>query len=103
MTLVIRFTRQDGFVAVAVVESGHTIVLGRDVDCHIRLDGRMVSRHHVRLSNRNDGTCIVADAGSHNGTFVNGARVNDVGVSVFLGDTVTAGEWQGRVELRLRP
>ena len=99
MTLVIRFTRQDGFVAVAVVESGHTIVLGRDLDCHIRLDGRMVSRHHVRLSNRNDGTCIVADAGSHNGTFVNGARVNDVGVSVFPGDTVTAGEWQGRVEL----
>jgi adenylate cyclase len=99
-TLTIRFTRQDGLVAVAVVERGRSCVLGRDLNCDVRLDGRKVSRRHLRLDNRQDGIIVVADAGSHNGTFVNGVRVNDVGVSVSVGDLVVAGEWEGRVELR---
>ena len=100
MTLSIRFTRQDGLVALAVVEQGHSLVLGRDLGCDVRLDGRKVSRRHLRLDNRVDGVLVVADAGSHNGTFVNGARVSDVGTAVSLGDLVTAGEWEGRIELR---
>ncbi len=100
MTLSIRFTRQDGLVALAVVEQGHSLVLGRDLACAVRLDGRKVSRRHLRLDNRTDGVFVVADAGSHNGTFVNGARVSEVGTSVSLGDLVTAGEWEGRIELK---
>ncbi|MDP2340494.1 MAG: adenylate/guanylate cyclase domain-containing protein [Deltaproteobacteria bacterium] len=100
MTLSIRFTRQDGLVALAVVEHGGTLVLGRDLGCDVRLDGRKVSRRHLRLDNRVDGVFVVADAGSHNGTFVNGARVSEVGTAVSLGDLVTAGEWEGRIELK---
>ena len=37
--------------------------------------------------------------GSHNGTFVNGTRVDEVGVTVAAGDLVSTGEWEGRVEL----
>ncbi len=99
-TLTIRFTRQDGLVALAVVEFGKSLLLGRDLACDVRLDGRKVSRRHLRLDNRPDGILVVADAGSHNGTFVNGARVTDVGVSVSPGDLVTAGEWEGRVEVK---
>ncbi len=98
-TLAIRFVRQDGLVQQAVVEPGHAIILGRDVVCDIRLDGRKVSRRHLRLESRTDGIIVVADAGSHNGTFVNGARVDERGVSVSAGDLVVAGEWEGRVEL----
>ena len=98
-TLSIRFTRQDGLVQLAVVDAGHTLMLGRDVVCDVRLDGRKVSRRHLRLESRVDGIIVVADAGSHNGTFVNGARVDEVGVSVSQGDLVNAGEWEGRVEL----
>ncbi len=98
-TLTIRFTRQDGVTQVAIVDVGATIVLGRDVVCDVRLDGRKVSRRHLRLESRTDGIVVVADAGSHNGTFVNGARIDDTGVSVSEGDLVMAGEWEGRVEL----
>jgi len=98
-TLSIRFTRQDGLVQLAVVDAGHQLMLGRDVVCDVRLDGRKVSRRHLRLESRLDGIIVIADAGSHNGTFVNGARVDDVGVSVSAGDLVTAGEWEGKVEL----
>lgn len=98
-TLSIRFVRQDGLVQQAVVDPGHAITLGRDVVCDIRLDGRKVSRRHLRLESRSDGIIVVADAGSHNGTFVNGARIDERGVSVSAGDLVVAGEWEGRVEL----
>jgi len=98
-TLFVRFTRQDGLVQQALVEAGKQLLIGRDVVCDIRLDGRKVSRRHLRLESRSDGIVVVADAGSHNGTFVNGARVDEVGVSVSHGDLVTAGEWEGRVVL----
>jgi len=95
----VRFMRQDGVVQDAVVEAGTTLLLGRDVVCDVRLDGRKVSRRHLRIESRPDGIVVVADAGSHNGTLVNGVRVDDVGVSVSHGDLVTAGEWEGRLEL----
>ncbi len=98
-TLSIRFMRQDGLVQDALVEPGCTLMLGRDVVCDVRLDGRKVSRRHLRLESRSDGIVVVGDAGSHNGTFVNGARVDEVGVSVSQGDLVVAGEWEGRIEL----
>jgi adenylate cyclase len=98
-TLTIRFVRQDGLVQQAVVDPGQAVILGRDVVCDLRLDGRKVSRRHLRLESRADGIIVVADAGSHNGTFVNGARIDDRGVSVSAGDLVIAGEWEGRVEL----
>lgn len=95
----VRFMRQDGVVQDAVCEAGTTLLLGRDVVCDVRLDGRKVSRRHLRIESRPDGIVVVADAGSHNGTLVNGVRVDDVGVSVSHGDLVTAGEWEGRLEL----
>ncbi len=98
-TLTIRFTRQDGVTQLAVVDAGTTLMLGRDVVCDVRLDGRKVSRRHLRLESRADGIIVVADAGSHNGTFVNAVRVDETGVSVSEGDIVMAGEWEGRVEL----
>jgi adenylate cyclase len=102
MTVTVRFVRQDGIVQDALVEAGTTLVLGRDVVCDVRLDGRKVSRRHLRIESRPDGIVVVADVGSHNGTLVNGVRVDDVGVSVSHGDLVTAGEWEGRLELAPR-
>ena len=102
MMVTVRFVRQDGIVQDALVEAGTTLVLGRDVVCDVRLDGRKVSRRHLRIESRPDGIVVVADAGSHNGTLVNGVRIDDVGVSVSHGDVVTAGEWEGRLELAPR-
>ncbi|MBN2450293.1 MAG: FHA domain-containing protein, partial [Lentisphaeria bacterium] len=57
------------------LEPGGTYVLGRGRDCDITLEHPGVSREHVRLEQGADGRWRVADAGSSNGTFVNGERV----------------------------
>ncbi len=98
-TLNIRFTRPDGLEALVFADPGKSVLLGRDLSCDVRLDGRKVSRRHLRIENRPDGAVVLVDNGSHNGTFVNGQRVNEV--MLVDGDTVQCGEWEGKVELRV--
>ncbi len=98
--LAVRFVRADGLSTDAIVDVGGNVFVGRDLSCEFRLDGRRVSRRHLRLEHRPDGVCVVADAGSHNGTFVNGNRITELGVVLNEGDVVSCGEWEGRVELR---
>jgi pSer/pThr/pTyr-binding forkhead associated (FHA) protein len=52
------------------------LVIGRDPDCHIRLDNPQVSRRHARLLIEAD-RVVVSDLGSRNGTFVAGRRIED--------------------------
>jgi hypothetical protein len=54
--------------------SGEELVIGRNPSCDIVLPGPEVSRIHARLSFR-DGSWILQDLGSTNGTIVNGAQV----------------------------
>jgi hypothetical protein len=61
-------------------DSGVTTI-GRSPDCGIFLDDVTVSRKHAVLRNAN-GTCVIEDQGSLNGTFVNRKRVE----SAELGD-----------------
>lgn len=75
---------------------GEVVVLGRHLDCHVRLDGRKVSRRHVQLTRQAPAQYLVEDLGSHNGTFVNGQRVQSA--VVRPGDVVMIGEWAGRVQ-----
>jgi adenylate cyclase len=97
VTLTIKFTRPDGLVANALADPGKVVFLGRDLTCDVRLDGRKVSRQHLRIENRNNGAVLLIDNSSHNGTYVNGQRVSEA--SLAQGDLVQAGEWEGMVEL----
>jgi DNA-binding winged helix-turn-helix (wHTH) protein len=50
-------------------------LVGRSVDCAVRLESTDVSRRHARIMVSDEGATI-EDLGSTNGTFVNGERIN---------------------------
>lgn len=50
------------------------LVLGRAPECDLPIESEQVSRRHVRITPR-DGSALVEDLGSSNGTYVNGRRV----------------------------
>ena len=64
-------------------------LVGRSVECAVRLDSTDVSRRHARITVRGD-TATVEDLGSTNGTFVNGKRLTGP-VKLSAGMTVTFG------------
>ncbi|MBI3861419.1 MAG: FHA domain-containing protein [Planctomycetia bacterium] len=49
-------------------------VIGRDPDCHVRIESHAVSRRHARIV-RDGERFLVEDSGSRNGTLVNGTRI----------------------------
>jgi DNA-binding winged helix-turn-helix (wHTH) protein len=62
-------------------------LVGRSIDCGVRLDSTDVSRRHARIT-INDDKATIEDLGSTNGTFVNGVRVTS---PVSLADGMTIG------------
>lgn len=91
------FLRSDGLTQHVVLGPGESVLIGRDLTCDCRLEGRKVSRRHCRLSYRPDAHIHLQDNTSHNGTFVNGVRVMES--MLTGGEVLTVGEWQGSVEL----
>ena len=58
-----------------LVLSAPITVIGRGVDADIRLMDTGVSRHHLEVRRETDGSVLLTDAGSTNGTLVNGQPV----------------------------
>ena len=54
----------------------HSLTIGREVGCDILISDRQVSRYHARLNLTEDGVTL-EDLGSKNGTFCNGARLEE--------------------------
>jgi DNA-binding response OmpR family regulator len=52
------------------------MVLGRAPECDVVVEGRLISRQHATIS-RAGASYMLEDLGSHNGTTVNGRRVNE--------------------------
>jgi hypothetical protein len=51
------------------------VTVGRAPDCDISIDAEKISKHHAYFDQEADGSWFVADAGSTNGTFVDGKQV----------------------------
>src|SRR6188508_2713932 len=64
--------------------------VGRDPSCEVQLNGTEVSRRHAVLTRDTSGVTIT-DLDSHNGTRVNGKRVDSV--LLVLGDVVRVGSF----------
>jgi pSer/pThr/pTyr-binding forkhead associated (FHA) protein len=76
---------------------GVRIRLGRGRECEVRPVGRsdtIVSRVHAELTVGPSGALVLRDAGSRNGTFLNGERVT-APVPVRLGDRIALGPGGG--------
>jgi len=95
--LKITFVRTDGYTQLLTVSVGESVLIGRDLSCACRLEGRKVSRRHLRIAMEGPDQVKVTDNGSHNGTFVNNERIEEA--VLHGGETVTVGEWEGRVEI----
>ncbi len=76
----------------AIHVDGERVLLGRDETCDVTINDSKISRNHASLELRPDGTFVLRDLGSTNGTFVNGERVESAELrgaeQIQLGDSV---------------
>jgi pSer/pThr/pTyr-binding forkhead associated (FHA) protein len=52
------------------------VVIGRAPDCDVVIKDNKASRRHCKLTRQDDGF-LLEDLGSRNGTFVDGAKINE--------------------------
>jgi hypothetical protein len=78
---------------------GRRFNVGRGADNDISLDDRSVSKIHAALVMNREGTLLVSDTGSTNGTYINGRRLKyGEARQIEEGDIVSFGD----VEVRFR-
>ena len=98
-----RITYPGGATGAAAVlafkPGGRRMNVGRATDNDLRLDHPSVSKIHAALLMNGEGTILVADTGSTNGTYINGRRIAyGEARQIESGDVVSFGD----VEVRLR-
>jgi hypothetical protein len=62
-------------INIALTPGGHRISVGRGTDNEIYLNHASVSKIHATVMLNREGTLLLADSGSTNGTFINGRRI----------------------------
>lgn len=78
-----------------LVADEEVVTIGRDPANRIVVDDLMVSRRHAELRTGSDGSRVLVDLASHNGTYVNGARITRAAVRDH--DLLTVGSHLFRV------
>jgi pSer/pThr/pTyr-binding forkhead associated (FHA) protein len=69
-------------------------VIGRAEDCNVIVDTvGDVSRQHCGISVFEDGTTVVRDFGSRNGSFINDERIGEQEIKLNNGDVVRLGKY----------
>ena len=86
------------FAGQTISVSHGKLLIGREVDCHLRPESSLVSRHHCVLL-LDDYTLRVRDLGSKNGTFVYDHRIGTSEIILLQGDIVSVGDMGCQVEI----
>jgi hypothetical protein len=66
-------------------------LIGRDLDCDVRVSNQEISRHHAVVFRECDRSFLF-DLGSSNGTFVNAKPLSGEPTAVIAGDSVLLGD-----------
>jgi hypothetical protein len=74
------------------------LLIGRETDCHLRLDSKSVSAHHCVLL-LDEYTLRIRDLGSTNGTFLNGNRIGKHESILLHDDTISIDELTFQIDL----
>lgn len=86
-------------VPLALIPGGRRLSVGRVSDNELALNDASVSKIHAALTMNQQGTLLVADTGSTNGTYINGRRISyGEARQIEDGDVVGFGD----VEVRFR-
>ena len=96
-----RLTMPDGSREVPLVftPGGRRVGVGRGTDNDLYINDRSVSKIHAALVMNKEGTLLVSDTGSTNGTFINGRRLNyGEARQIADGDVIGFGD----IEVRFR-
>lgn len=99
--LVARVTIRDSAqeIPLVMIPGGRRLSVGRVSDNELSLNDASVSKIHAALTMNEQGTLLVADTGSTNGTYINGRRIAyGEARQIEAGDVVGFGE----VEVRFR-
>ncbi len=99
--IIARITQANGTKEVPLVfkPGGKRLNVGRASDNELMLNDQSVSKIHAALLMTTEGSLLVADTGSSNGTFINGRRIS-YGESRVIEEGDVVGF--GNVEVRLR-
>jgi ABC-type multidrug transport system ATPase subunit/pSer/pThr/pTyr-binding forkhead associated (FHA) protein len=93
-------------LALELPTTGRQCFVGRDPgDGGLEVREPNISRRHAEIRRRADGVVEIRDAGSSNGTFVNGSRIRDW-VALSSGDLVSLGSVAVQIDVdahRIRP
>lgn len=79
------------------VELPGALLLGRATDSGFDIDDDYASSHHARLYPQDDGTWVIEDLQSTNGTYVNGSRITEPTL-VGAKDVIRIGRTQLKLE-----
>src|SRR6185295_20231651 len=101
VNLIARIIIQDNAreVPLDLIPGGKRLSVGRVADNELALNDASVSKIHAALTMNPQGTLLVADTGSTNGTYINGRRISyGEARQIEDGDVVSFGD----VEVRFR-
>lgn len=76
----------------------NTILVGRAASSDIVIDHASISKLHARIRRARDGSYTIADAGSTNGTRLDGRPVTETEVPLPFGAAVRLGDWDMRFQ-----
>lgn len=93
-------TDHNGELAQIFRLEGHQWVAGRDTSCSVFLDNSKFSRRHFEIRLQ-EGSYVIQDLGSSNGTLLNGELISTAGETVLhSGDIISVADWSLCFELR---